>query len=54
MRALIERHGGVVVSSVSKNVHCVVVGTDAGSKLTRARALNIPTLSEAELLSMIG
>ncbi len=54
MRALIERHGGAVISSVSKNVHYVVVGTDAGSKLTRARALGIPTLSEAELLSMIG
>jgi DNA ligase (NAD+) len=54
MRALIERHGGVVLSSVSRNVHFLVVGTDAGSKLTRARALSIPTLSEAELLSMIG
>jgi DNA ligase (NAD+) len=54
MRELIERHGGSVVSSVSKNVHFVVVGTDAGSKLARARALNIPTLSESELLSMIG
>ncbi len=54
IRELIERHGGTVVSSVSKNVHYVVVGTDAGSKLTRARALSIPTLSEAELLSMIG
>jgi len=54
IRELIERHGGMVVSSVSKNVHYVVVGTDAGSKLARARALNIPTLSEAELLSMIG
>ena len=54
MRALIERHGGVVLSSVSRNVQYVVAGTDAGSKLTRARALSIPTLSEAELLSMIG
>jgi DNA ligase (NAD+) len=54
MRALIERHGGVVLSSVSRNVQYVVAGTEAGSKLTRARALSIPTLSEAELLSMIG
>jgi DNA ligase (NAD+) len=54
IRELIERHGGTVVSSVSKNVHYVIVGTDAGSKLTRARALSIPTLSEAELLLMIG
>jgi DNA ligase (NAD+) len=54
IRELIERHGGAVVSSVSSNVHYVVVGTDAGSKLTRARALNIPVLLEAELLSMIG
>ena len=54
IRELIERHGGAVVSSVSNNVHYVVVGTDAGSKLARARALNIPVLLEAELLSMIG
>jgi DNA ligase (NAD+) len=54
IRELIERHGGVVVSAVSKNVHYVVVGTDAGSKLARARALNIPILLEPELLSMIG
>jgi DNA ligase (NAD+) len=54
IRELIERNGGGVVSSVSRNVHYVVVGSDAGSKLARARAINIPTLSEAELLSMIG
>jgi DNA ligase (NAD+) len=53
-RALIEKHGGKVASSVSKNVQYVLAGEDAGAKLERARALAIPVLSEAELITMIG
>lgn len=53
-RRLIERHGGKIAAGVSKNVHYVLVGTDAGSKLTRAQELGIPLLSEAELLRMIA
>ena len=53
-RELIESHGGKVASGVSKNVQYVLVGEDAGSKLTRARELGIPLLSEAELLRMIS
>jgi DNA ligase (NAD+) len=53
-RKHIEAAGGKVASGVSKNVHYVVVGEDAGSKLTRARELGIPLLSEAELLRMIS
>jgi DNA ligase (NAD+) len=53
-RHLIERHGGKIATGVSKNVHYVLVGTDAGSKLTRAQELGIPLLSEAELLRMIA
>lgn len=36
-RKIIEQHGGKVASSVSKTVSYVLVGEDAGSKLTRAR-----------------
>ena len=53
-RRLIERHGGTVASSVSKNIQYVLVGSDAGSKLTRARELGIPLLTEAELVRMIS
>lgn len=53
-RRMIEQHGGKVASGVSKNVSYVVVGEDAGSKLTRARELGIPLLSEADLLRMIS
>jgi DNA ligase (NAD+) len=53
-RTLIEQQGGTVASGVSKSVHFVVAGEDAGAKLERARALRIPVISEADLLQMIG
>jgi len=52
-KALIERNGGVVASTVSKKIHYVVVGKDAGSKLQKARSLGIPTLSENDFLTMV-
>jgi DNA ligase (NAD+) len=48
--ALIESQGGRVTSGVSKATTAVVVGEDAGSKLDKARALQIETIDEAELL----
>ena len=53
-RKIIEQHGGKVASGVSKNVQYVLVGEDAGSKLTRARELGIPLISEADLMRMIS
>ena len=50
---LIEANGGRVASAVSKNVHYLLVGEDPGSKLARARALGIPTISETELRTLI-
>lgn len=47
---LIEDRGGEVVSSVSKNTDCVVCGSDAGSKLDKARALNILVLYEDDFV----
>jgi len=52
-KALIEQAGGKVTSSVSRKTHFVVVGEEAGSKLKKAEALEIPQLSEAELLSLV-
>ncbi len=50
----IEKHGGKVTDSVSKNTTYLVVGINPGSKLEKAKALKIPTLSEAELMKMAG
>ena len=50
----LEAAGGTFTSSVSKNTDYVLAGEDAGSKLERARELEIPVLDEAgfeELLS---
>lgn len=52
--ALIKERGGKCAGSVSKKTTFVVAGADAGSKLTKARELDIPTIDEAELLRMCG
>ena len=49
--ALVEAHGGRVAGSVGKTTSFVVVGDDAGSKLEKAKALGIETITEAELVS---
>lgn len=48
-KALIEAAGGKVSGSVSKKTSYVVAGEEAGSKLDKARELNIPILDEAAL-----
>ncbi|MDO5096723.1 MAG: NAD-dependent DNA ligase LigA [Peptostreptococcaceae bacterium] len=51
--ALIEKHGGEVVSSVSKNTSIVLAGEEAGSKLDKANQLGIRVIDEAEFLQML-
>ncbi len=51
---LIRSCGGTASSSVSKKTAFVVVGEDAGSKLTKAQSLGIETIDEAELMRRAG
>jgi DNA ligase (NAD+) len=49
----IEDAGGKVAGSVSKKTSYVVAGEDAGSKLDKARELEIPVIDEAGLFAML-
>lgn len=53
-RERIEAAGGRVTGSVSKKTDFVVAGSDAGSKLERARELGIEVLDEARFRAMLG
>ncbi len=50
---LVESLGGRIASSVSKSTGFLVVGEDAGSKLQKATALGVKTISYDDLLSLI-
>ena len=50
----IEAAGGKVSGSVSKKTAFVVAGEEAGSKLDKARELEVPVIDEAALLAMLG
>ncbi|HQQ40912.1 MAG TPA: NAD-dependent DNA ligase LigA, partial [Clostridia bacterium] len=52
--ALIEQNGGKSAGSVSKKTDYVLYGESAGSKLDKAKELNIPLLTEEEFLKLIG
>ena len=50
---IIEKNGGKVSGSVSKNTSVVIVGENAGSKYDKAVKLNIPIWNEEEFLEKI-
>ena len=50
---ILEGIGAKVSGSVSKKTDCVIVGADAGSKLTKAEALGVPVIDEEGLLTLL-
>lgn len=53
-KALIEKHGGKNVGSISKKISFILAGDNMGpSKLGKAQQLNIPIKDENEFLAMI-
>ena len=49
----IRASGGNVSSSVTKKTDYVIAGEGAGSKLDDARTLDVPVLSEEQLLELL-
>jgi DNA ligase (NAD+) len=53
-KKMVEDAGGRAVSSVSTETDYVIVGVDAGSKLTRAQELGIAILTEEGFLGLLA
>jgi len=53
-KAQLEALGAKVAGSVSKKTSCVVAGAEAGSKLDKARELNLPVWDEAALQVLLA
>jgi DNA ligase (NAD+) len=53
-KSRLEALGAKVAGSVSKKTDCVVAGSEAGSKLDKARELNVPVWGEDELVTHLS
>jgi len=53
-KKLIEDAGGRVSGSVSKKTDYVVAGSDAGSKLDKAKELGVPVIAEKEMVELVS
>ena len=55
LKDLIEQNGGKILSSISAKLNYLVAGDNMGpAKLEKAQKLNIPIISDEELLAMIN
>jgi DNA ligase (NAD+) len=54
LKEMLEAAGAKVAGSVSKKTHYLVAGSDAGSKLDKARELGVPVLDEAGVLAILN
>jgi len=54
LKDMLEAAGGKVAGSVSKKTHYLVAGSDAGSKLDKARELDVPILDETGVLTLLA
>jgi DNA ligase (NAD+) len=52
-KTIIEKNGGKVSGSVSKNTDYVLAGEAAGSKLDKAKSLNVPILDETAFAALL-
>ena len=51
---LVIKNGGVVSSSISKDIDYVVVGVDPGSKYEKAQKLGLRIIDENEFKTLVG
>ncbi len=55
LKDIIEQNGGKILSSISAKLNYLVAGDNMGpAKLEKAQKLNIPIISDAELMGMIN
>ncbi|GAA3988289.1 NAD-dependent DNA ligase LigA [Mucilaginibacter dorajii] len=55
LKDIIEQNGGKILSSISAKLNYLVAGDNMGpAKLEKAQKLNIPVISDQELLDLIG
>lgn len=52
--ALVQRHGGVIASSVSRKTTYLVAGIDPGSKVKQATEYGVKIITEAEFLALVA
>ena len=55
LKTIIEENGGKILSSISAKLNYLVAGDNMGpSKLEKANKLNVPLISEDELMALVA